>query len=61
MDNHGVCVLGGTVAEAFTRLYYIHTASAMQVRALGSNPSPESAEAALKKIPQDPICNRLYS
>jgi len=34
MGNHGVLVIGATVAEAFTRLYYFERAAETYIRAL---------------------------
>jgi len=36
MGNHGVIVVGPTVAEAFDLLYYLEKACALQVTALGT-------------------------
>lgn len=36
MANHGVTVVGATVAEAFDRLYYLEQACAVQVRAMAT-------------------------
>jgi ribulose-5-phosphate 4-epimerase/fuculose-1-phosphate aldolase len=35
LRNHGTLTVGGSVAEAFTRMYYLETACTIQVRALG--------------------------
>ena len=36
LRNHGVLTCGLTVAEAFTRLYYIHKAAAIQVKTMAA-------------------------
>jgi ribulose-5-phosphate 4-epimerase/fuculose-1-phosphate aldolase len=35
LRNHGTLTVGETIAEAFTRMYYLETACTIQVRALG--------------------------
>jgi ribulose-5-phosphate 4-epimerase/fuculose-1-phosphate aldolase len=47
LRNHGTLTLGGSVAEAFTTMYFLETACAIQVRALGMGRPlhPVSSEA----------------
>jgi ribulose-5-phosphate 4-epimerase/fuculose-1-phosphate aldolase len=37
LRNHGTLTMGGSVAEAFTSMYYLENACTIQVRALGMN------------------------
>lgn len=46
LKNHGVLVLGATVAEAWDDLYYLERAAEVQLKAL-------SANRPLKRIPED--------
>ena len=36
LRNHGTLALGGTVAQAFTRMYYLENACAIQIKAMGT-------------------------
>ena len=47
LRNHGTLTLGATVADAFTTMYYLESACAIQVRALamGRPLHPVSPEA----------------
>lgn len=48
LANHGVIVTGGSVAEAFDRLYYLERAAMIQVLAM-------STGRPLKRIPEPMI------
>ncbi len=37
LRNHGTLTMGGSVAEAFTSMYFLESACTIQVRALGMN------------------------
>jgi ribulose-5-phosphate 4-epimerase/fuculose-1-phosphate aldolase len=37
LRNHGTLALGASVAQAFTRMYYLETACTIQVKAMGMN------------------------
>ena len=53
LRNHGTLALGGTVAEAFTAMYFLETACTIQVRALGMNrPLHPVGDEAINKVAQ---------
>ena len=47
MANHGVVVVGATIADAFFRLYYLERAAKLQLTAMGADGAD-----ALKLIPE---------
>jgi ribulose-5-phosphate 4-epimerase/fuculose-1-phosphate aldolase len=66
LRNHGTLSLGGTVAEAFTNMYFLETACTAQVRALGMGrplhqPSRQSIDkvAASRAGPMAPLADGL--
>merc|ERR1711967_217018 len=48
LRNHGVLTVGQTVAEAFTRLYYIHKASEIQVKTMAAQTDIHHPSEAIK-------------
>ena len=56
LRNHGTLVVGRTVAEAYTRIYFLERACTMQVRTLGMgrplHPASEAAQAATRRLGQ---------
>ncbi len=53
LHNHGTLTVGSTVAEAFTRMYYLERACSMQVRTLsGSQGAVEVEPAVVEKTAQ---------
>ncbi|MGD1954433.1 MAG: class II aldolase/adducin family protein [Sphingomonadales bacterium] len=46
---HGTLALGGSAAQAFTRLYYLERACAMQVATLAGNPALHSAPPGIEQ------------
>jgi ribulose-5-phosphate 4-epimerase/fuculose-1-phosphate aldolase len=50
LRNHGVLTTGATVAEAFTRLYYIHKAATIQVKAMAASSEFVIPTAEVQKL-----------
>jgi ribulose-5-phosphate 4-epimerase/fuculose-1-phosphate aldolase len=48
LENHGTLTVGETIAETFTRMYYLETACTIQVRALGMG-------RALRPVPAEVV------
>jgi len=53
LRNHGVLTVGQTVAEAFTRLYYIHQAAKIQVKAMAAGGGVYHPHKEVKALVQD--------
>jgi ribulose-5-phosphate 4-epimerase/fuculose-1-phosphate aldolase len=66
MKNHGVMVLGPTIAEAFDDLYYLERAAEVQVKAMSlGRPlkpiDPQIAQVAYEQMREgDPDSARLH-
>ncbi|WP_027209880.1 aldolase [Burkholderia sp. WSM2232] len=52
LKNHGVMVMGGSIAEAWDDLYYLERAAQVQLKAMSSN-------QALKAVPHE-VAQRTY-
>jgi ribulose-5-phosphate 4-epimerase/fuculose-1-phosphate aldolase len=54
MANHGVTTLGGTVAEAYDRLYYLERAAQVQIYAMWTGqPLKQLPDAVVEKTKRD--------
>jgi ribulose-5-phosphate 4-epimerase/fuculose-1-phosphate aldolase len=61
MANHGVTTLGGTVADAYNRLYYIERAAQVQIYAMWTGQRlKELPKAVVEKTQRDIGGNRFY-
>jgi ribulose-5-phosphate 4-epimerase/fuculose-1-phosphate aldolase len=59
MKNHGVLVVGDTVAQAYRRLYKLERVCRAQVLAMGTGqPLEVLSDAIVKQVQTDPVDDR---